>query len=503
VVGATRTRAARLGPIATGVAGLAYVALAALEGADVLAAPERGDRATVVRAHLDTHADALGLTTVAGLLSLGCYAVFALGLTGWLRRAGAGRPAGFGLAGALGGAALAAAGQGLGAVALVWRDDLGDEDLATLWDLAIDLRSAAAPPAAVGLVGFGLALRRMPGVPRVGGAIALGLAGALALSAVLALARPGEVSRLVVVGAFALAAAWVFAVAAGFLVNVASPGPVGAAARLRQVVWLVLVAAAGVTGVALLVLPGATPQLFSWGLAPRPVAALVGGCYLASAVVFAGAVPAGRRASRSLVAAALVFATTTVVVSWAHTDVFDLDRVQAVAWFVLFPAFALAVAGVLLAERDRPGAGSDRAVGPPLAPGLRLGCASVAGALAVAAAALWVDPAGAGEMLPFPVPPLGGRFVGCWLALLATLAGWVAAHPGAAEARLPATALVAFPAAALVAAARVPTDLAGGGAAAGSAAAVVVVLAVGATTLAAARAAIRSEADGRQVCVRR
>ena len=473
-----------------GVAGLMYVPLAALEGADVLAAPELGDDASVVRGYLDGHADAMALTASAGLLSLVAYAVFAISLFRLLRpSASAGRapwPT-LALVGALGGAVFALLGQVAAAVVLVRRDDLDDDAVTSLWDLSINARTWAGVIGALGLAGFAMAGRSGEVMPRVLARIAGGLAAVLLIATVIAVADQGEVSRLLVVAVFGAAAVWVFLVATWLIL-----GYSGVSLRahriphwallLRQVVCLVLVLAAGVTGVALILLPGATAELFSWGLAPRPLASLVGACYVASAVVFAGAVGAPRRRVRGVMIGALVFATSTVVVTLTHTEVFDFDRLQAVAWIVLFPVFALAVAVVLVAEPDTPVVDAGRRLGT----GPRVAAALLAVLLAGGAVMLWRDPLAVDDVLPYALSPMGGRFVGCWLALLAVMAASVVRQSDVADIRLPAVALVTFPTGALIAAARVPTDLDGGWSIAGYFAAIVSVAAVGAWLAAAA-----------------
>lgn len=179
-----------------------------------------------------------------------------------------------------------------------------------------------------------------------------------------------------------------------------------------------VVVAAGVSGLALLVWPDETGEFFSWGLGPPPLASLVGGLYLASAVTFAVAVRLPWRYSRSLVAASIALTAPTLISTLVHLDVFDFGRWQAVAWLVLL---ALAVLLVVLAI------------------------------------VLWADPAAGVRMLPFEPSPLGGRFVGSWSAFLAVMATWAALRP--AEAKLPLIALAAYPAGALVAGLRSLPDL--------------------------------------------
>lgn len=87
----------------------------------------------------------------------------------------------------------------------------------------------------------------------------------------------------------------------------------------------------------------------------------------------------------------------------------------------------------------------------------------------LAAIALWVDPVDVGKAGPFELPPLGGRFAGAWLALLAVAAGWVVVRDRAQEAWLATLALIAVPAGALLGALRTPSDLSPSGAARASA----------------------------------
>jgi peptidoglycan/LPS O-acetylase OafA/YrhL len=68
--------------------------------------------------------------------------------------------------------------------------------------------------------------------------------------------------------------------------------------------------------------------------------------------------------------------------------------------------------------------------------------------------ALWVDPVRSGTALPFELAPLGGRFVGCWLFFLATLAAYAAAHGRWEESRVSLVGLTAFSLGALLAALR-------------------------------------------------
>jgi hypothetical protein len=218
-----------------------------------------------------------------------------------------------------------------------------------------------------------------------------------------------------------------------------------------------VVAAAGVSGLALLIWPDETGQFFSWGLGPPPLASLVGGLYLASAVTFGVAIGLPWRSARSLVAASVALTIPTLIATFVHLDVFDFGRWQAWAWVALFvaaPPFWIAMLVVNHAAERR---AETRVRGPA-------GVALLALALVLVGLAivLWVDPTAGDRVLPFEPSPLGGRFVGSWLAFLAVMAIWAAIRPS--EAQLPLIALIAYPAGALVAGLRSFPDLAPPGA---------------------------------------
>jgi LPXTG-motif cell wall-anchored protein len=144
--------------------------------------------------------------------------------------------------------------------------------------------------------------------------------------------------------------------------------------------------------------------------------------------------------------AAVVLSVSVLAFTLVHLEVFDLGRLQAWAWLALFSGFATVTTWLAL----RRGEATSR--GPALPPWARAAFAIAAAGLGALALALWIDPTG------FGLPPLGGRFAGSWVALLAVLAGWAAAGGRADEARLPALALIALPAGALLAALRTGGD---------------------------------------------
>ncbi len=212
--------------------------------------------------------------------------------------------------------------------------------------------------------------------------------------------------------------------------------------------------AAGLTGLALLAFPGSTPRYFSWGLSPAPLASLIGGSYVASMLVFGFALGATWQEVRGLAAGTLALTLPILAVTFIHLEAFDFARWQAWAWIILFIASPLAFGTVLLLRRRSFGIEGARL--PALTRALAAVLALVFLAMAMA---LWWDPGRTSHLLPFDLPPLGGRVLGCWLSFLAFLAAWVAVRGRANEGRVLTLGLAAFVAGALVGAVRNLGDL--------------------------------------------
>ena len=244
--------------------------------------------------------------------------------------------------------------------------------------------------------------------------------------------------------------------------------------RLLMAAAIVVATAAGIVGAIMLIAPGSTGRSFAWPLGPRAPAALVGGLYVVSAPVFAYA---GRRSAieiRGLAAAVLAFTLPTVAATYLHRDIFDFDRLFAIAWVVLFVASPVTFALLLWNGR--------RAQPPPGDPRLHPAARAVLAVLGVAFAGLagwfWVGTSGP---VPFEMAPLGARFLAAWLAFFAVLAAWPAARTARSEARVPLLALIAYGVGGLLAAAAHPGELGPG--VGGYVAALVVVVAVPALVL--------------------
>jgi hypothetical protein len=407
-----------------GAAALGYVIAAGVENMELLRAPLPGAAASEIRA---AYADAAlaAVTAVAGVASLLLYVAFAASLAPRLRLPRAA------LACAVAGPALALAGI-VASAPLVLDGGAGSSDAAvrSALELQQTLRLLAGPPMALFLFAAGIS----DVLPRPLARLARAVALPLALTPLAAITGTLYAAALFAFGLHSLCI-WL----AGLWLAVGRG--VSLAVAVRRAAFLMLVVAAGMVGCALLVLPGSTGAFFAWGLGPEPLAAFAGGVYVGSAVLFAAGLRAPCPQARALVAAAVVLSVSVLAITLAHLEVFDLGRLQAWAWLVLFAGFALTTSALLLAGR-----GPRRPGGAPLARGPRLLLATVAATLGAIGIGLWIDPAG--------LPPLGGRFAGSWTVMLGFLAAWAAIANRRDEARLPALALVALPAGALVAAAR-------------------------------------------------
>jgi hypothetical protein len=406
-----------------GAAGLAYVVCAGVENMELLGSPLPGASAAEIRAAYADGALA-AVMALAGILSLRFYAGFAGTLAARLRHPRAA------LLGGIGGPLLALAGIVASApLVLDGGAGLSDSAVRSAFDLQQTLRLLAGPLMALFLFCAADAF------PHVLARAARWVALPLALTP-LAAATGEQALYVAALVAFGLHALVIWLASLWLLVG----RDVTLAVLVRRAAFLMLVVAAGLIGVALLIVPGATASFFAWGLAPESLAAFAGGVYVGSAVVYGAALRAPWREARALVAAAVVLSVSVLVISLVHIDKFDLGRLQAWAWLVLFGGFALATGALLICGREPVESGTALP---------RWTCAllgTVATALIAIGTGLWDDPAG--------MAPLGGRFAGSWAVMLGCLAGWAAVANRREEARLPALALIALPAGALLGAIR-------------------------------------------------
>src|SRR6185503_8153009 len=100
-----------------------------------------------------------------------------------------------------------------------------------------------------------------------------------------------------------------------------------------------------------------------------------------------------------------------------------MGRLPAWTWVVLFGVFGPAALLVLAGQR---GAGAGPEPDRSLPTAVRAGLLVIAAPLLAAAVALWADPAGASDWLPYAPPPMSGRVLGTSAFLLAVVAVWAA-----------------------------------------------------------------------------
>lgn len=228
------------------------------------------------------------------------------------------------------------------------------------------------------------------------------------------------------------------------------PAPASAPERALHVLFAGVAFAAGLTGLVLFIFPASTDWFFSWSLEPPPLAALIGVSYVASLVVFGHAARRPWREGVGLAIGTLALTLPMLVSTFMHLDVFDFSRWQARGWVLLFLVSPIAFGSVLLWGGGFGRPASVRVRRPLI--GL------VAVLLTVGAIALWLDPTGL-AVIPYDLPPLGGRVLGCWLSFLAFLSWWSTFRAEPVEVAIPLEAVSFFGIGALVAAVRTAGDL--------------------------------------------
>jgi hypothetical protein len=435
-----------------GAAGLGYVAGVGIENMDILEAPTIGSPVSSIRSYFADQA--FGVTTsFAGAIALVFYLIFVAAM--FIHVRGGERPmepsALVALVGGIGGPVLAAVGLTANAI-LVANSGAGlsDDVTRSVSETYLNARMVSGIFVALFLVGIGVAALRSGALPTSLAWLACAIGVPLAFAPLAALTGDHAL-RVAVAVAFGFNSLWIFFTS----LWLALAGDIPVVAFVRRAAFLVLVVAAGLVGIALLAVPGSTGTFFSWGLEPEPLAAFAGGVYVGSAVVYAAGLAVPWPRVRGLVIGAVVLSVSVFVVTLAHLDVFDFDRLQAWAWVALFGGFSVLTTGILTLGRPE----EEMRAGAPLQAWARALLGAIAVLLGALAVALWIDPTGLSGPSPFALAPLGGRFAGSWIALLAVLAGWAALSNRRDEALLPALALVALPAAVLIAALRTISDL--------------------------------------------
>ena len=335
-----------------GLAGLAYVAGVAIENMEVLEAPTLASPVADVRALYADQALA-AVTSSAGALALLAYCLFAATLFGLLRERE--RPGEawsvVALAGGIAGPVVAV--SALAASAILTADGgagLSDDVVASVFDLYLFARIVSGIFVAMFLGGVGLAALRSNALPRWLAWFACAIAVPMSLAPIAAFTADHSLEIAVRIG-FAFQTFWIFLTSLWLALGEG----VGVVTFIRRCAFALLVLAAGLIGIALVAVPGATGEFFAWGLGPEPLAAFAGGVYVGSAAAYAVALPRTEREVRGLVCGAVVLSVSVFVITLAHLDQFDFDRLQAWAWVVLFAGFSLVTAGAARVRADRAG----------------------------------------------------------------------------------------------------------------------------------------------------
>jgi hypothetical protein len=396
-----------------GIAAVAYVVLAGLENMDFLTVPgAHADPAEVV----EYYAGVPGILAYAGLLGLGAYVVFAAALWALLPGAARGHPSVVVLlAGGVGGPLLAAAGLGLRGW-LIARSGALDQDVAAaLHGSHLTLRFVAGLFIGLFLIGVWRSFMSEPEILPRPLRIAAGVIGVWVVLASAAAFTSSGVSGSLAFTGFVADAVWV-AVVGWYLLVGTSRG------AYAVTLFGIVAIAAGVSGVALIAFPAYTDAFFSWGLAPAPIAALVGGCYLAAALSYGLGI--GLPAARTgLLVGILTLSVPIFVVTMRHLDAFDFTRWQAWAWVVLFAAFPVAAAIGLLPAFRQP---IEITAESRLSTWRRIVAAVIAIGLVAVAVLLWF---GGNGSLPVRATEFGAELLGCWAFFVASLAVWVVLRP--------------------------------------------------------------------------
>ena len=224
--------------------------------------------------------------------------------------------------------------------------ELSDSNVRDLFELYVNARIVSGVMVALFLAGFGIAARRTGELPRPLASFACGLAIPLALAPIAAITESAAL-RLAVTLAFSCQSLWIFAVSTWLLFGRESP-----ATLVRRTAFLLLVLAAGLIGLALIAAPGATGSFFSWGSGRSRWPRSRRRVRRSRDRVRMGLMRPWYEV-RGLVVGAVVLSVSVFVSTLVHLELFDLDRLQAWAWLVLFAGFSAVTIGLLVDRRSR------------------------------------------------------------------------------------------------------------------------------------------------------
>lgn len=218
--------------------------------------------------------------------------------------------------------------------------------------------------------------------------------------------------------------------------------------------FAIVVVVAGASALALLTWPSHSGTYFSWDLGEPPAAALIGGLYLASVIVFADAANRPRHETRALTVGILGLAIPTLVFTAVEHTVFDWSRPQAVAWVILFCSAPVSIA---LDLRTPTG----HATAPQMSALAKAVLAATALASAGLAVGLWAEPSRArlADSGPIPLAGLTANYLGAWAAFIAIAATVAVLRGRTSDTRSVCVLLGSVAFGAAIAAARTSSDL--------------------------------------------
>lgn len=211
--------------------------------------------------------------------------------------------------------------------------------------------------------------------------------------------------------------------------------PVLPAMRALLAVFAVLTALATAS---LFVLAETTERTFAWTIAPPLTAAFLGAGYAAGFVLVVLSMRAGRWADvRVPVLTIFAFVVLTLVATLVHIDKLHFGAefaalglmAKGAAWFWLGVYVVLPVAMLALIVAQERTAGGDPPARHPVPPVLRGALAVESVVLLAVGAALYVAPATAATLWPWPLTPFTARVTAAWLlafglaTMLAAVAG--------------------------------------------------------------------------------
>jgi hypothetical protein len=181
-----------------------------------------------------------------------------------------------------------------------------------------------------------------------------------------------------------------------------------------------------IAGFLLFPLAEETDRFFSWDIAPPLTAAFLGAAYWAAFVLIGWS---ARRDTWEEVLPALlpvtVIAAGLLAATLIHLDKFDLDSLFGWFWLVVYCTVPLALA--FLVRRQLAVPPGQAAVTATPVPGVLLVTLAVqALVMAAIGVVLWVSPASADTIWPWPLTPLTARAVGTFLIGFAAAAGFAA-----------------------------------------------------------------------------